>query len=115
MKSPFLLAVELIGLGLVIWCICWPLIWRKVPMNRFYGVRIPESFVSDQRWYDINAYGGRLMMRWSLLIMLTGLAGFFLPLQLFSAYGYIAIAVVLISLLVPLVQIFRWAKATRQI
>jgi len=101
-------------MGVVIWCVCWPLILRKVPMNRFYGVRIPDSFTSDQRWYDINAYGGSLLARWSLLIILTGLAGFFVPLRFFSVFAWIAGAVVLISLFVPLIQIFRWAKATRQ-
>ena len=26
-----------------------PLVYRKVPMNAFYGVRIPASFQSEQR------------------------------------------------------------------
>jgi hypothetical protein len=36
-----------------------PLVLRKAPMNEFYGIRIPAAFESKQRWYDINAYGGR--------------------------------------------------------
>jgi hypothetical protein len=114
MKPQFTAALEFISIGVVIWCLCLPLIWRKVPMNRFYGVRIRESFVSEKRWYDINAYGGRLLARWSLLIVVTGLAGFFVPLSLFTVYCRIAGAVVLISLFVPLILIFRWAKATRE-
>jgi hypothetical protein len=114
-RPQFAAAFEFISIGVVIWCLCLPLIWHKVPMNRFYGVRIRESFVSEKRWYDINAYGGRLLARWSSLIVVTGLAGFFVPLSLFSAYRCIAGAVVLISLFVPLIMIFRWAKATKKI
>lgn len=36
-----------------------PLIFRKVPMNHFNGIRLRASFESEERWYDINAYGGR--------------------------------------------------------
>jgi hypothetical protein len=111
---PQFFALEVIGMGALIWCLCLPLIWRKVPMNRFYGVRLREYYVSPKRWYEINEYGGRLLARWSLLIVLTGLAGFFLPFQLFSWYCRIAGVIVLISMFIPLIQIMRWARATRE-
>lgn len=49
-----------------------PLALRKVPMNRWYGVRIPESYASDERWYDINAYGGRLFLGYGCAVVLFG-------------------------------------------
>ena len=75
--DQLLIASAILGVGIITFCVCLPLIYRKVPMNRFYGIRIPQSFVSAERWYDINAYGGRLLVRWSCLIMAIGLAGFF--------------------------------------
>ena len=45
--------------GILIFILSLPLISRKIPMNGGYGIRIPAAFESEQRWYDINAYGGR--------------------------------------------------------
>ena len=112
--DQLIIASSILGVGIVTFCVCLPLIYREVPMNHFYGIRIPQSFVSAERWYDINAYGGRLMARWSCLIIVVGLAGFLVPVRFGQPYAITAAALVLISLLAPLVQIIRWAKATRQ-
>ncbi len=110
--DQFLVAASILCVGIVTLVVCLPLAYRKVPMNRFYGIRIPQSFVSDDRWYDINAYGGRLLARWSGLIMVTGGVGFLVPLRFSQAYAITAAALVLISVFAPLVQIVRWARAT---
>jgi hypothetical protein len=62
--------------GVLIFILCLPLICRKIPMNSVYGIRIPAAFESEQRWYDINAYGGRRLAAWSWLVMVAGIAGF---------------------------------------
>ena len=112
--DQLILAAALLGVGIVTFCLCLPLIYRKVPMNHFYGIRIPQSFVSAERWYDINAYGGRLLARWSCLIIVTGVVGILVPPRLLQAYAISAAGVILISVIVPLIQIIRWARATRQ-
>ncbi|MBI5248583.1 MAG: SdpI family protein [Desulfomonile tiedjei] len=61
------------GIGLLTTAIAIPLVLRKVPMNRFYGVRIPKAFESDRNWYDINAYGGRLFLAFGLLLTFFGI------------------------------------------
>lgn len=98
--------------GLVTFGLCLPLIRRKVGMNRFYGVRIPQAFVSDARWYEINEYGGRLLARWSWPITFAGIIGFLVPTRLFSVYLCIALPILLVSVLVPLIQTIRWARET---
>ncbi|NJD56259.1 MAG: SdpI family protein [Nitrospirae bacterium] len=40
------------------------MIRRWITMNPFYGFRIAAAFESEQRWYDSNAYGGRMFFRW---------------------------------------------------
>jgi len=112
--DQLLLATGILFVGIVTFCVCLPLIYRKVPMNRFYGIRIPQSFASAERWYDINAYGGRLLARWSCLIAITGVVGFLVPLRFLQAYAIAAAGVILISVFGPLVQIIRWARATRK-
>lgn len=96
--------------GVLIFLVSLPLIRRKVPMNHVYGFRFPAAFESNQRWYDINAYGGRLMAFGSIPIMAAGMAGLFLPGDWFLPYASAATAVTVISLLVPLVLVMRWSR-----
>src|SRR3954467_10461069 len=96
--------------GLLLFLISLPLVYRKIPMNGAYGIRIRGAFESDQRWYDINAYGGRLLARWSWLIVATGVAGFFVPQSDSSIYPLVSVAVTLLAVLIPVIQISRWSR-----
>jgi hypothetical protein len=93
---------------------CLPLITRRVPMNRFYGIRVREAFKSEERWLDINAYGGRQFAVWSLPIVITGILGLLLPTHLVFIYIPIAIGVIVLSALIPLIQTMRWIKETKR-
>ncbi|MEO5815784.1 MAG: SdpI family protein [Gemmatimonadaceae bacterium] len=63
------------GVGLVTTALSIPLVLRRVPMNALYGVRLPQSFKSDELWYDINAYGGRLLLTLGILLTVLGYLG----------------------------------------
>src|ERR1700730_10667345 len=60
------------GFGLVLASFSLPLVLRRVPMNRSYGIRIPEAFTSEARWYDVKAYGGRLFLGSGILLAAFG-------------------------------------------
>jgi hypothetical protein len=66
----------LIGLGAVMIAVTVPLIARMVPMNRWYGVRTRKAFVSEDNWYALNAYGGKLLAAYGGFLVLAGLVGF---------------------------------------
>jgi hypothetical protein len=97
-----LLGVFIVGFSL-------PLAYRKVPMNGIYGVRIPAAFRSEQNWYDINAYGGRLLAKWSVVVIICGIVGFVLPRSMFPVYYWVNFGVVLFCVLAPLIQVIVWA------
>lgn len=61
------------GIGILTVALAIPLVMRKVPMNRWYGVRLPKAFRSDRNWYDINCYGGKLLLAFGLLLTLFGI------------------------------------------
>src|SRR3954463_7809124 len=105
--ATFLLA------GLVLFCVIWPLIRRKIPRNHFYGIRIREAFVSADRWYDINEMGGRRLAAAASVIFMTGLVGLVVPSRGFVPYLMVSAGVVLASLLISIIQTVRWANATR--
>lgn len=70
-----------IACGVLFILISIPLVNKKVPMNRLYGFRISKSFVSDENWYAINRYGGRQLIRWSILLILIGVLYFIFPIK----------------------------------
>src|SRR5690349_14907242 len=94
---------------------CLPLIKRKVPMNRVYGIRVRESFTSEERWLDINAYGGRQFALCSLPIVVTGIVGLLLRRYLVFIYIPIAIGVIVFNTAIPLIQMMRWIKETKDL
>ena len=68
-----------ISAGFLITILCIPLVKRKIKMNRWYGMRIPKSFKSEENWYKINEYGGKIFIYWSIPIVLIGIISLFLP------------------------------------
>ena len=67
----------------------WPLATRRVPRNRWYGVRVPATMSDPAIWYDANAVTGLDLFRVGL-----GLFAVSLALQLITRLtelGYVAI------------------------
>jgi hypothetical protein len=68
-----------ISSGLLLIIVCLPLVKRKIKMNRWYGMRLPKAFVSENNWYNINEYGGRQFIYWSMPVVLSGVILLLLP------------------------------------
>ena len=97
--------------GILSILLCLPLIKRKIPRNSFYGMRFPQSFQSEEAWFKINAFGGKQMLQWSLLLIASGALTFFLPLQTHPARALFAGLAPLIFILIPIRQTWRFAKS----
>jgi uncharacterized membrane protein len=76
-------------IGLLIVAVALPLARGKVEMNHWYGVRVRQSFQSEDQWYRINRYGGRQLMACGLIIAVVGAVAFFL--ELGSSPGLMAL------------------------
>jgi hypothetical protein len=48
--------------GLLLIALGWPMAARRVPPNRWYGLRVPATFADEKVWYEANAAAGRDMM-----------------------------------------------------
>jgi uncharacterized membrane protein len=92
----------------VIIALCIPLARGKIPPNRYYGMRFPESFASDDAWYAINRYGGRLMIIWAIPILILGIAVLFLPIT--PQIAPLLVPVVLAMVLIPTILTMRYAS-----
>ena len=72
-----------------------PLVRGRVKMNPWYGVRIPAAFVSEEKWLEINRYGGRLLLLWGVAVAATAAIGAFLPFKDWIIYNWTALGVAL--------------------
>lgn len=106
-KSVIAVAIAILSGGLLMFLVSLPLVCRKIPMNRFYGIRVPAALQSEKHWYDINAYGGRKMAEWAWLIIATGLLGFFVPREDLRIYTCASVPITLVAVLVPVLQILK--------
>lgn len=100
--------------GIIIVAVSWPLIKRKIRMNTFYGFRIAAAFESESRWYDINAYGGRMFFRWGLVIIVTGLAGTSLPEKSWLIYAFASLVIILGGLSISVFKTLRYANRLKR-
>jgi len=67
--------------GLLLILLSIPLLAEKIPMNRFYGFRIPKSLESRENWFKINKYGGKQLIFWSMILIIIGMSYCFFPTQ----------------------------------
>jgi len=65
-------AVVHCGVGLLATALSIPLVLRRVPRNRVYGVRVAQAFASDRNWYEINSYGGKLLLGYGVFLTAFG-------------------------------------------
>jgi hypothetical protein len=100
--------------GIAIVAVSLPLIKRRIRMNAFYGFRIDAAFESDQRWYDINAYGGRMFFRWGLAITIAGLIGLPLPQKFWLIHAYVSVVIVLGGLSISVLKTLRYADQLKK-
>jgi magnesium transporter len=66
-------AAVFIIVGLIFVSTCIPLVLRKIPPNRFYGVKVPKAYESPELWYKVNAKGGRIMIVYGAIMAAIGL------------------------------------------
>lgn len=57
-----ILGITYIFVGLLLIVLSIPLVSSKVGRNALYGIRIGKSFESDENWYAINRYGGKVLI-----------------------------------------------------
>ncbi len=61
------------ALGFLLVALGWPMATRRVPPNRWYGLRVPATFADEHVWYEANAVAGRDIVALGAVVALVGL------------------------------------------
>jgi uncharacterized membrane protein len=100
-----------LGIGALSIVVGIPLASRRVPPNRWYGLRIPATLADEHVWYEANAVTGRDLIVVGIVLLLVA---FILPrLGLASSPGYAALCVGVLALGSSIATVRGWRMATR--
>jgi len=72
MNGEAMLPVVSLVMGWFFIALAIPLIWRKVPPNHWYGLRVPATLADERVWYEANARAGRELLALGVLIIALG-------------------------------------------
>ena len=100
-----------VAIGLMLMTISIPLKDSKVAMNHFYGVRLRKSYTSDKNWYLLNSYGGKQLLIWSSVMVISGVVILFLPFNGNELFIALLAFLPLIFLLIPTLLIVRYSRS----
>jgi serine/threonine protein kinase len=109
-NAHHLIAVVVTAAGLVLLTAAIPLWLRRVPMDAFYGLRLPSTTAHAERWYDANAFAGRKLSAWSLPILGAGLAGFYQLPRHQDHYPWAVLALTLTCFIAVALSIASWLR-----
>lgn len=86
-----------------------PLLKGKIKMNAAYGVRFPSSYQSDEAWYNINKYGAKQLIIWSIPLFITAIIAAFLQ-ELSELVHFLLVILPCIVIIFPVMQTYLYAK-----
>lgn len=109
-QTHYLFATMTECIGLLLFVLSLPLWLRQVPMNSLYGVRLPSTFASDKRWYDVNAHFGKQGFTWSLSLMIAGMAGFYQLPRHQDSYCWAAVTFSLVATVACVISTLWWMR-----
>lgn len=106
--ARFIIPTVIGSTGILLNVVSLPLWLRLVPMNSWYGVGQPSTFLSDERWYKVNAHFGKQLFWWSLTVIGAGVAGFYQLPRHQDSYPWAAIALSLVAVAASVISTLWW-------
>ena len=88
-----------------------PLVKERVEMNRFYGVRLKKALRSKETWYRMNRQGGRILIRWSIGLIIFGILVIFVRLDNYPPLLMLVALAPLFFLSAAAWEIYRYSKS----
>jgi SdpI/YfhL protein family len=102
------------ALGLATLIVGWPLAHRRVPPNRWFGLRVPATFADPRIWYEANAVCGDDLVRLGVVLLVVALGLQFLRGLPKLGYVTICLAVLVVGSLRATIRGVKVARKLQQ-
>jgi len=100
--------------GLLFSGLAIPLMRRKVKMNSWYGIRVPDAMQNENIWYEVNAIMGRYLFAFGLLTSIISLQFILHPLEYEYQMVYFLLGVLMLGTILFVKLSFSTAKKISQ-
>ena len=107
MDSNTQLLLLYVASGCITSLLSLPLIYRKIPPNRWYGFRVPKTLSNTHIWYEANAEAGKRLAAAGLFIAIGVTIFYFLKRWEVVYFAVACLLITTLSLGYALVQSFR--------
>ena len=104
MSSWFMVFFVFVGVLMIALAI--PLMPGRVKPNSWYGFRTTRTLQDPDIWYPVNAYAGKWLLAYGLVVALVGVLLFFAPGLSEDDYAMLMSLILLVGIL--LVMLFGW-------
>ena len=74
----YILLILYFFLDLVFIGISIPLLYKKIPRNKYYGFRTDRTLSNDKIWYDANTYFAKHFIIFNLFQVITTIGNYFI-------------------------------------
>lgn len=99
------------GFGLLPVILAIPMIMGKVPPNNLYGFRTKKTHSNPEIWYPANAYAGKWLLVWGMLMIVAALLlPWLLPDLTEDSFATLFVILALAGLLVVVLMSRRYLK-----
>lgn len=111
MKENIIVGLINLIAGIIYGLCSIPLIQRRVKMNDFFGFRLSKALESEKNWYDINEFGARKIMGWSIFTLISGIVAFFMDFEDDSILSSLWMTLpILLTSTIPIMQTLKYSK-----
>ncbi|CAN5649697.1 hypothetical protein BH23GEM6_BH23GEM6_27900 [soil metagenome] len=100
-----------VAVGVVLIAVAIPLLWRRVPPNALYGLRVPATFADEWVWYEANEKSGRDLLVLGILIIVAAPVALLIPGLTPEYYAAVMTALLLMGVLIA--AALGWRRANR--
>ncbi|MBI5929266.1 MAG: SdpI family protein [Chloroflexi bacterium] len=106
-----LLLVMFAGTGLLLAALAIPMMQRRVKPNGWYGFRTKSTLSNPDLWYDANAYAGRLLLIFGVLVVVSSILLALVPDITIDGYSIVMLVVTMVGSLIMLVLCWNFLRA----
>lgn len=102
-----------ISIAIFLILVAIPLIKGWIRKNYLYGFRFRKALESEENWYRINQFGAKTLLRWSSLLLITGVVALFIPAnkEQITLYTFLFFVIpVLLVIIIPAILTNNYAK-----
>jgi UDP-N-acetylmuramyl pentapeptide phosphotransferase/UDP-N-acetylglucosamine-1-phosphate transferase len=96
--------------GLIFSGLAIPLIKRKIKMNSWYGIRIPQTTQSENIWYEVNEIMGKYIFSWGIFISILSLYFILNPTDPDYLMVYILLGILIVGAVLLVVTSYKVAN-----